>query len=180
MYFLNMSGAHFAFTGEDAIANAYIYGVIVLIALAVGFPLVRKWEISRAALPVLAVTLFVLGSMLTVAIFRAIEGNHFYTSRYLVYPHLLTGLAVILLAYKFWEKGNIKWGILGLGIIITLFAYGKNKEYGVSCMQMEERRLTALPYYYNLFGDQQKDFEFAKGVADTSCALDIYCLEQER
>lgn len=182
MYFMNITGAHFAFTGEQAIANSYVYGILLLIVLGVAFPLEKKWRIKPDALPLVIVAISIFGTFATVAIFRAVEGNHFYTSRYLIYPHMLTAIGIILLAYKYWNHANqaIKWGVLGVGAVLTLFTYNKNKEYGISCFKMEERRLIGRPYYYNLTGDEKKDFEYAQKISIRSCELGIYCIEDER
>lgn len=180
MYFLNLNGAHFAFTGPDAISNAYFYGILMLILLALCIPLERRWKIASDALPVFIVLVFIMGTFATVARFRAIEGNHFYNSRYIIYPHIQVALAIVLLAYRLRNNATYKWAAVGVCSLLVLFTYNKNNEYGDGCFNMEYRRLTTRQYYYNLHGDEQKDMQHAKAIAERSCQLDIYCLGNER
>lgn len=59
--------------------------------------------------------------------------------------------------------------------LIILASYRFNYQYGIGNYQLQESRLLTRPYYY--FNGKE---DRAKVIADESCQLGIYCIEENR
>lgn len=171
-FFFHMLGGHFSY--EQGI----VAGILLLIALAVLIPINLKLNYPKAILPFLALLVYIFGSVATASIFRSNSGVlQSYSSRYMIYSHLLVALAYLFLIIKIGER-KVKWVALIGGCVLLVYGYADNYYYGESGFAREQYRLQYSQYYY---GDhKQAATEKAKAVADEACRLEIYCIQDAR
>lgn len=166
-FFLKLTGSVINF--ESALA----IGFCILILLFVSLPVTNKIRFKENSLPLICIMLFVLASMGTVALFRSnFKGINFYTSRYLIYPHLLLAITFIFGFIKLAEK-KIRWPLSIAFIVLLLFAYRSNSKWGESGFRIQHDRLLSSEFVY-------PDVQRARTVTEQSCSLGIYCIQEER
>jgi len=164
-YFLNIIGAHFAFR------QGVYWGVALLVALVIFFPVDRPFKIKKEVVPLICITGFILCSMGIMAIFRGNLPIEFsYSSRYLIYPQLLVAITVAFAVIKF---GNKQAQILVTCSLLLLYVYSINYPHGKMCFEAFSTNLKHDDYGYG-------DKEAAKKIADESCRLNIYCIENAK
>ena len=100
-----------------------------------------------------------------------------FSSRYLITSHLFVAVLLCLLFIKFEGKKWI-WYVAGLNVLILLFTYKANYDYGEACMDMTRRRLEGMPYFYGNHSPEANK-KAAQLEAD-ACKLGIYCMQDER
>jgi hypothetical protein len=169
-FYLVELGAHFGFE------NAKLAGCIVLVLLAIFFPIGKKFKLNNGAVPLLAILFFALGSLLTSAIFRSSSENMqlAYASRYFIYNNIITAILLCLIFAKVNGK-KAQWPVTIALVILILAAYQHNYQYGIDNYKLQESRLLGKEYYY-----PNDRIEEARANAEKSCQLDIYCIEEHR
>lgn len=166
-FFLQQAGAVLNFE------SSLLLGLAVLVILLISLPVTRKMKFTDNTQSLICILLFVLASMGTIALFRSsFNGIHFYSSRYLIYPHFLLSLMFIFAFIKLKDR-KIKWPATIVFLIIMLIVYKANSTWGESGFQVEYNRLSSPGFVYP---DQQR----AKMVTDESCRLRIYCIDEQR
>ena len=166
-YFIKQTGAIYNFD------LAFILGLCVLVLLAVSIPVSKKLKWTANTEPFIVLLLFVFASMAIVAYFRSnVKGIQIFTSRYLIYPHLLTAILFVFGFIKLGER-KIKWPVVIVFIMIMLSVFVQNREWGKSGFEVEYTRLINPDFVYP---DKQR----AKLVTEESCRLGIYCIQDER
>lgn len=158
-YYIKMLGAHFSF---DLAAALGIFVIVMLI-----YVLRKKaiW-IKKEAWPLLAVLAFALLTMGTITVFRScVPGAQFQTSRYLIYPELIIGIIAVFFVTDLTR--------LAAAIVLLLFTYTHNYEFGKAGFIRTEMRLEGILYWH----PNQK---YAKETVDEACKEDIYCIEENR
>ncbi len=166
-YFFQLTGGIFDFD-----LSLYI-GVCIIVLLLICLPVTKKIQFKNNTLPLFCLLLFVLASMATVSFFRShVQGIHFYTSRYLIYPHLLAGLLFVFGFIRL-QGNRAQWPAAIIFLLIMLRTYSHNIEWGQSGFNVEYTRLTSTEYVHP---DQKR----AKAVSEESCRQGIYCIEDGR
>lgn len=171
-FFLRLMGGHF---GRDyRIFIAILVSISVLFFIYLLIPKIKKAE--KESLPFLALTLFIILSTGSVAVFRSAEESKIeafsYSSRYLIYPHLFAAIAFILLAYIL-EKTKIKWIAISIVGFIYIKAYATNYSFGEAMFNVYRNRAIMNKYHYPI---QEK----ASKIETKACEKKIYCLEENR
>ncbi len=167
MFFLHMAGAHFSFE------NGWFCALIMLGILAACLPLRSKFKFKEEALPLIAILVFVIGSVGVTSIFRgATPIVQAYASRYFIYTHLLTAIVFCLLYAKLAGKKS-QWPVAIIGIFVLLFTYRSNYDYGIANLELEKNRLQHIEFCY-------PDVEKARKISEAACAADIYCIKDAR
>lgn len=168
-YFFQQTGSVYNFE------YSLLIGIIVIVLIILTLPISKNIKIKdkNNIAPLIVLLLFILASMSTIALFRSsFKGVYFYTSRYLIYPHLLTAILFVFGFLKLNEKG-IKWPIIITFILIMFSVYKNNSEWGESGFNVENTRLITTNFVY-------PDQERAKVLTDEACRLNIYCIDEAR
>ncbi|MEO5892816.1 MAG: hypothetical protein ABIQ31_21380 [Ferruginibacter sp.] len=166
-YFIRHAGAVFNFK------YSFYLGICLLIILAVSLPVTKKLRLAENTAPFLSLLLFILISIAAIAYFRSsLKGINFYTSRYLVYPHLLAAI-VFIFAYIKLRAEKIRLVISLAFIVAMVLVNVQNSRWGEMGLKIAYTRLTNYPFVY-------PDKERAKQLSDESCRLKIYCIEKHR
>jgi len=166
-YFLHTIAGHFGLNG------GIIIGVSMLIALLILSPHLKGKKFNEDRLPLLFITVFILGSCGIISIFRgAFPIDSAVSSRYMVYPNILVGIIFTLLLLKIFQHKTRM--IVSFAFIVSLgFVYFRNYHPGDKGFQG----------FYNLMKNNKynyPDTNRAKALTDESCRLGIYCIEKER
>ncbi len=173
-FFLHMVGSHFSYE------NGIPIGVCVLAVLIALLPVSLKLKFRENTLPFISILGFLMGTVLSISVFRSTQAMGelgAYSSRYLIYSHLLMGLLFIFLWVKLEGKKWV-WYASAAGVVMLLYAYQSNYEYGEGCMDMTKRRLENMPYFYS---DHKAEANAkAKALEEAACKLGIYCIQDER
>lgn len=167
-FFLHVVGAHFSF--DQGIPAA----ILLLVVLLVGLP-VRKWlRIEQKDLPLLCIAGFILASVAVMSVFRAnMPGSTGYSSRYFIYPALLTAFTFAFVLVKYGDnKMVIRFGVPPI-VVLLLLCYNWNCKDGRNGFKGFNEELRTMEYHY-------PDKERGKRIADEACAMHIYCLEKNR
>lgn len=168
-FFLHEVGAHFDYE------MGILAGAIMLILLAITFPISKKLKLHPHAAPLCAILLFALMSLGTAALYRATNKMlDSYASRYFIHNGIITSILFCFIMYKVSLK-KIFWPVTGICVVILLFTYSSNYEYGIAGFEREQYRKQMMQYYY-----PQDKQQYAKDVAENACKTGIYCLEEER
>lgn len=169
-FFLLELGAHFGFD------NAKYWGGLILILVVFFSPISWKLKLNKEAVPLLAILFFAIMSLAASAIFRSSTENMqlAYAARYFVYNNMITAILFCLIFVRIYRKKS-QWPVTAIMSVILLVSYKHNYDYGVSNYQLQEYRLLTRPYYY--FAEKT---EIATHIAEESCKLDIYCIEENR
>jgi len=166
-YFVSMSGSVFNFD------YAMLWGGFVLLVLLITLPITKKIQFKDNSLPVVCLLCFALASMATTSLFRSnMKGIPFYSSRYLIYPHLLVCIAFIFICIRI-KESKLKWPITIACVLITFYTYSNNSNYGESGFIREKNRLESTDFQY-------PDKKRAEAIANEACTLGIYCINDER
>lgn len=152
-FFIQMTGAHFSFSSATGC------GIVLYIVLFYSFPYKYFWQYRIF----ICILFFLLGSMFTTALFRAnVDNAQFQSSRYLIYPSLLTAITLMfLLSFK-------RTIFTPLIILAVLWTYTDNYKFGVSGWERTQWRVNYTLYYY-------PDYKRAKIIIDSACTDGIYC-----
>lgn len=169
-FFLHEVGGHFGFD-----YGHYVGGLIILL-LAITFPLKKHFNIDGNAIPLVAILLFAFGSLGATAIFRS--SGHImlsYVSRYMIYNGIITTILFCFIANKLAGKKQLYWSFIGLSALILGMAYKHNYEFGMMGFEVQRSKLQNYLYYY-----PPDKVEHVQGIVLRSCTLDLYCIEEER
>jgi hypothetical protein len=167
-FFLHALAAHFS--------NDYgiIIGVLLLVLLLITLPIGKKFTIKNNTLPLLCMAGFILTSLGVMSIFRGgLPINVSYSSRYFVYSHLFVAILFVFIIIRLQNRATILAGVETLTLLLALFIYKQNAEYGDG----------GFNWQYNCLKTRQFDYPFpdkAKKIADESCQLNIYCIDEHR
>ena len=173
-FFFSMIGSHFAFGETTNTDNANIVGGFFLLLTLGLLPYSKTMFKDKKLMLLLTVLCFILASMATTALFRAnMEGIPYYSSRYLIYSHIFMAVTLIVVVQKFKVKPAGLWVSVAIMTLITLNSYKNNYNYGEVGFERENQRLISRPYYH-------PDLPKAQKIADESCTLDIYCIQDEK
>ena len=82
-------------------------------------------------------------------------------------------VTLIVVVQKFKVKPAGLWVSVAIMTLITLNSYKNNYNYGEVGFERENQRLISRPYYH-------PDLPKAQKIADESCTLDIYCIQDEK
>jgi hypothetical protein len=164
-YFIRQSGAHFSFD------YSVITGYLILIALACMVPWRRL--LKKEFTPILCILLFISSTMVLTALFRACYTYaRFNTSRYMIYPQMLTGMLCLLVWMRCRSTGQKRIGG-GLLLALMLYAYAGNYQFGRAGMARTNYRATTRKYWYPQAAEAEK-------ISKQACEMDIYCIEDNR
>jgi len=179
-YLVYLSGAHF---GYDYLYNYSLEWGIVSIVFFAAVLLYRPKALFRQGNEALiCVCLFLLGSMVSIAVFRsgvADIKNLSHSGRYLMYPHMLMGIMFVFLLVKL-ESAPRK-------VIVTLstvfgLAMAAGYQYNADCGErgfiIANKRLRFSDYFYG-WSDSVKQKQAAV-IEKESCIKGIYCISNER
>jgi hypothetical protein len=168
----HMLGAHFSY--EQGIPAGLLLIIIFIAAVPVSFK--PGFALTKEAAGILGILAFVMASILVTSAFRSNTADaqllHAYSSRYQIYPHLLTGAIFVMLVAKL-QHVKWKWPVFGIAILVMLGAYKKNYDYGKAGFERNYNRLITNTYYY-------PDKARAEQIAKKACAMGIYCIEENR
>jgi len=171
-FFFHMLGSHFSYE------NGILIGVVVLGALLLMFPANLKLKFKPETLPFFCVLLALFGTVITISIFRSSAGEiASYWSRYIVYSHIIVAILFVFVCIKFEGKKPF-WYLGAVGVVVLLFAYKSNYEYGENMLEMTKKRLEYYPYYYG--SHSPADMNTAKAIETEACKQGIYCIQDER
>lgn len=146
-------------------------GVVIFAGLVFFLSRYRSMKNDARTAPFLALLLFVLLTMMVAAVFRSGLGPYI-PSRYLIYPHLAAALLYVLLAARL-QRGRLFVTASVLYTVVMLIAYNMNFRGGVKDMARLHANLVQPGYFY-------PDSARAMEIADTACALKIYCMHHAR
>ncbi len=164
-YFLHAIGSHFSY--EFGVVS----GVILLLLVALLFPVQKSLVIKKEALPFICIVGFIIASMAVMAIYRGnLPVSLSYSSRYQIYSHMLVPIIVIFALLKFPDKVRI---ICVGSTILLIYMYTINYSEGKICFEGFTNGLKFTDYGYD-------DKAAAKKIADESCRLGIYCIDSAR
>lgn len=169
-FYLRMIGSHFLYE------QSMYAGIIILILLAVCFPVSKKMEINKNAIPLIAILVFVLLSLAVVAVFRSGEELHSHASRYFIYSKIATGLLLCFAFQKLLRMNKkVFWPVTVVSLLMFtgLFIYGRI--WGEGGVRLEKRKRLRYEFYYKPDGN-----EIARKICDEACSLNIYCIEENR
>lgn len=173
-FFFHMVGSHFSYE------NGIIIGIVLLVALAFLLPISLKFEIKPNTLPLLCILCFIFGSQLLASFFRSNQAViAAYSSRYLIYSHLLVAVMFALLFIKLAGRGSIMWVVTSIAAIIILYSYKGNYDYGEAGFAREKMRLENIPYYYRN-DHSPESMKIAQQIEQQACSMNIYCIKDER
>ncbi len=182
-FLLHMLGSHFSYESGIPIGIGVLIALLVLMPISIkNIKNISKLQVNikENTLPFLCVLAAVLGTMFTISMFRsnlAMGELGSYSSRYLINSHLLIAILFVFLWLKFEGKKSF-WYVSVVATLLLLYAYNGNYEYGERCMDMTQKRLENLPYF---FGDHSPASNAtAKAIEEEACRLDIYCIKDER
>ncbi|HVV07197.1 MAG TPA: hypothetical protein VHC96_23380 [Puia sp.] len=165
MYFIRQSGAHFSFD------YSFITGCLVLISLACMVPWRRL--LRQEFRPILCILLFIVSTMVLTALFRACYTYaRFNTSRYMIYPQMLTGM-LCLLVWTRLRTPSRKWIGGSLLLALMLFAYAGNYQFGRAGLIRTNLRATTRQYWF-------PEPARAERITKEACESNIYCIEDNR
>ncbi len=167
-FFLHELGAHFGY-----IYGVY-FGVLVAIALVLVLPM-KKWKIPAEAQPFIAILIFCLGSLAATAVLRSgFKMLDSYSSRYFIYPHLIVSIIFIFMLTRI-EGKKYQWQLTIGFILLMLYTYRENYDYGVAGFARAQYRLQYVEYYWPF-----PDKDTPRKIAEQACKEDIYCIQNER
>ncbi|HVU53946.1 MAG TPA: hypothetical protein VHD83_02785 [Puia sp.] len=165
VYFIRQSGAHFSFD------RSFITGWLVLISLACLIPWRKLFR--QEFRPILCILLFITSTMVLTALFRACYTYaRFNTSRYMIYPQMLTGMLCLLV----WTRLRTplqKWIGGSLLLVVMLYAYVGNYQFGRAGLIRTNLRATTRKYWYPQPAEAER-------IAKEACERNIYCIEDNR
>lgn len=166
-FFFHMVGAHFSFE------YGVICGVLLLVLLAVTLPFNKKFQFKPGTIPLLCLALFMLASFTTAALFRSsLPILQAYASRYFILNHILTALVFCFLFLKI-QDHKLKWPVTIASLLLLLYAYSNNYEYGKNNFALENYRLQNMEFVFPVQ-------EEAKKLTEDACKEGIYCIQEER
>lgn len=166
-FFLHSVGAHFS--NDYGIAAA----VVMLLGLAVLLPVRKKFKFKENTLPFVSIIGFILATLGAIAVFRSnMPDISSYSSRYFVYSHLLVGILFVFILLKL-PKEKLVMPVSIAMVVISLFVYKNNYEYGDAGFQRANYFLENAWYFYE---DQKKGWE----MATRACKEQVYCIDEER
>lgn len=168
-YFLHLVGGHFGY--EIGI----VAGIGVLFVLLFTLPANWRLQFRKGSIPLFTVLLFIMASISIVAIFRSNDKMvHSYSSRFLIYPNLLAALAFCFLLLKV-QSQKIKLPLSVCTVLLFLWVYNANFEYGLQNLELQKRRLTYTEFYYGKGRDDE-----ARQITEAACKEEIYCIQDNR
>ncbi len=164
-YFLHVIGAHFAYDlGVPA-------GCLLLAIAIVVFPVEKGLRIQKNAIPFVCILGFILSSVGVMSVFRGnLPINFSYSSRYLIYPHLMVPIVATLMLIKWPIK---KQQLSAIITIIFIFSYSIDYAEGKMCFEAFFNSLKNEDFGYG-------DKDAARKITEESCRLNIYCIDKER
>jgi hypothetical protein len=166
-FFLHSVGAHFS--NEYGIVAA----VVILAGLAILLPVDKKIRFKENTLPFISITGFILATLGAIAVFRSnMPDISSYSSRYFIYSHLLFGILFVFLLLKLRNEKLVAPVSIAV-IVLSLFVYKNNYEYGDAGFQRANYFLENADYFYE---DRKKGWE----MATRACKMDVYCIDDER
>ena len=161
--FLSAIGSNFGFP------YGLMFGLALLILLIFVFPFKEQLKIKPEALPLLCIGGFMIASMATMAVFRRdLPIESAYSSRYMVYTHLLF---TIIITFLFMKRQNSK--LFSTVIVFTSCFYILNYTPGK----------VGFSSFYSVLKDNDYFYPFketAKQRAEEACSQNIYCIEKHR
>ncbi|MBS1779272.1 MAG: hypothetical protein JST70_08095 [Bacteroidetes bacterium] len=167
-FFLHELGAHFGY-----IYGVY-FGVLVAIALVLVLP-IKKWKTPSEAQPFIAILIFCLASLAATAVLRSgFKMLDSYSSRYFIYPHLIVSIIFIFMLARV-EGKKYQWQLTIGFILLMLYTYRENYDYGVAGFERAQYRLQYEEYYWPF-----PDKDTPRKIAEQACKEDIYCIQNER
>lgn len=163
-FFIQQAGAHLSFT------YSFVCGIVVLGGILWAFP----WRSSCKINTLMCIAVFVIGSMGTIAIFRgSTVGAQFQTSRYLIYPEMLTAILIAFWAVKLQLHKRLLPISIGV-LVFSIWIYSVNYKYGKAGFE----RIAARCDYYRYWYPWNK--AHADSIAVKACDMGIYCIEDNR
>jgi hypothetical protein len=166
-YFLHMVGGHYSY--DSGVLAGFLVSLVFVIT---AFMLVKnKAKKVQTYAPLIVVILFVLGSMATTSIFRLKLGMLFsYSSRYLIYSHLLNALLFAILASLI-SKTFVKWSFVIFSTLILINAYKSNYAYGEPGFERQKYRMEIKDLQDSPIKEDYKN------ILKKACDQKIYCSE---
>ncbi len=170
VFFFNMLGADIIFEHSAA---GVVAGIIKLSLFLLAIPLGKKILERKDAQPVLCIALFVIASIGVTAVFRCnVAGVPPNSSRYMIYPHMLTTLIFILLAARFQDRKLLIPVAIAFTIAVS-FAYKINFRWGSDNLAGLHNSMISNEFNF-------PDKEAARRITNDACRLDIYCIDKFR
>ncbi len=168
-FYLHLAGGHFGYE------IGVVAGVLMFIVLALVLPISKKIHIKENALPFLSILVFILVSNAVVSVFRSnVKMLDSYSSRYLIYPNMLAAIAFVLIMIKI-DGYKFKWPVtIGVSLLF-LYTYSQNYTYGEAGFERYQYRTQNQEYYF-----PAERVGEARDIANKSCQLGIYCIQNER
>ena len=165
-YFIGSLGANFGIGLQFGV----LAGVGLFLLLLYIMPYKKILQDSTLT-PILCITGFVVVSLATMSVFRGkLPIEYSFSSRYLIYSHILIICVLIFLFLKVKKR----WVQL-ITVFVMLFLYIHNYRGGKGGFDSFYTGMKTIEYCYPEGGR-----EHVKQVAELSCKMGIYCIEQHR
>jgi hypothetical protein len=166
-FFLSMLGTHFNFV------HGLVFGLILMALLLFAFPFTQKGWMEPRVLPFVCIIGYMGATIAATALFRSnLAGSIYWSSKYLIYPNLLTATIFLLLFLRL-KDSKILWPVTIVCILGMLLAYRQNYIYGKDNFARENLVLRTQKYDY-------PDSIRAKSISENACKAGIYCIEEHR
>ena len=166
-FFLHLLGGHYGY--KHGIAS----GSITLLLLALCLPPGSRLAVPPQARVLLCIAGFLLASIAITSIYRGNLARVLSTSsRYLIYPDLLTVILFIFLAFRL-RSSLLLRPVLFVLTVAAIFVYRHNYEDGKGGFEWFNTTMTTTDFDY-------PDPVRAKKIADESCRQGIYCIDEFR
>lgn len=171
-------GAHFTFYRFRY--NLYMYNITCFGMLAIfitSLPLKKKFALYTPYLPMFTLLAFIGGTIFVCTTYRYYAT--FQPSKYLIYPHLLTAIAVLFSLIKFNSHARIKQITLLIIFVMSSFYCINTFNCMPSVRKMQIDIITHKYYIGTGIWEPAADAQ-GKIISDSSCLLKIYCEEPIR
>lgn len=179
-FFFHMLGNHFSF--ESGLVAGMCELALVLVLLPTDLKLLSKANFRPGALPFISILGVILGTSLSIAVFRSNDERlgelGSYASRYLIYTHMLAAVLFLLLWIKIAGRKKAWYAATIVAASLLLYAYVTNSIYGDLMMLKTQRRLETHPFYYKM--QSTEDIAEAKKITADACKQGIYCIDDHR
>ena len=178
-YFVYLSGGHFGFD------FVYTYNLQIGLACLVFFIAILLYRplvlFRKESLLVVCVCGFLVGSMLSISIFRSDVKDMYHlshSSRYLIYPHILLPLMFVFLLIKLDGKNKVRWAVFFPFAILLIVSFRYNTTTAIKGLEVENKRLRFSKYFYGW--NRPEAIAKAKAIEEEACRKGIYCMSSER
>ena len=155
--------------------NGYItvfFSFVMLVFLAISFPLNKKLVFDKKFLPFIGLLLFIFGTIAAMCYVRNASVLNAPPSRYLIYPNWLLGVIFATAWLKFYGFKNLKI-VTGCFFALMLIVYMVNFRMGTDALAAWRKDMIHnVPDPWTPV-DQNKE----KAALEQSCSLHIYCVD---